>query len=134
MARYEVFVPDGSGQMAQQLLTLQEIRSLLARQSLGVDDQHSAGTTGDSDSAHLYYNHYHHHHHQQHLHNQQENGHPLLASRASDAQDVQLISQLAADVATATPPTPTPSIPVSQLSATAINRTAVSDVISSVMT
>lgn len=32
-ARYEVYVPDGTGNMAQQLLTLPEIRSLLARQS-----------------------------------------------------------------------------------------------------
>lgn len=32
-AKYEVYVPDGRGEMAQQLLTLPEIRTLLARQA-----------------------------------------------------------------------------------------------------
>lgn len=32
-AKYEVYVPDGRGDMAQQLLTLPEIRTLLARQA-----------------------------------------------------------------------------------------------------
>lgn len=32
-AKYEVYVPDGTGEMAQQLLTLPEIRTLLARQA-----------------------------------------------------------------------------------------------------
>lgn len=32
-AKYEIYVPDGRGDMAQQLLTLPEIRTLLARQA-----------------------------------------------------------------------------------------------------
>jgi len=139
-ARYEVYVPDGTGQMAQQLLTLTEIRSLLARQSLG--DDHSAGTF-DADAAELY-RHY--------AANSGTGSDALVASRASDANDVHLISQLGKAASASSSPAATAgvidSIPVSHLVASASadgtvsatvassnsSSSAVSDVISSVMT
>jgi hypothetical protein len=131
--------------MAQQLLTLTELRSLLARQSLG--DDHSAGTV-DADAAQLY------HHHSDISGSSAD--YQLVASRASDANDVHLVSQLgkAASASVSAPPPATAgvddsSIPaavshlvasdsaastVTSNSTSSSSSAAVSDVISSVMT